>query len=249
MGMRTLFRGSGPSKQLRQPSPTIVPQLKSGQIAAAYRAARMGGDFYDFVVTDSDRLVFLLMDIAGKRDQAMDIAAAVQDRFRAEAAQLMGPHMLNQSDALTELLLGLNRTVLEAADGVRCAPTFLGCYDEPMGTLWYVNAGHPPGVLRDHEGLTLLEANGIPLGLFSHFTHDAQICVLQPSAALLVPSKGLVEAKGKNGEFGIERLKEAVQTGSFSTAYDFCQTVLNVVDAFGKGTPQNDVTTLALVRS
>ncbi len=249
MNMKTLFRGSAPSKQLRQPAPTIVPQLKTAQIAAVYRAARIGGDFYDFVTTESERLVFLLMDIAGKRDQALDIAAAVQDRFRAEAAERMGPNMLNQSDALTELLLGLNRVVLDASGGVRCAPTFLGCYDEPMGTLWYVNAGHPPGVLRDHEGITLLEANGIPLGLFSHFTHDAQICVLQPSAALLVPSKGLVEAKGKNGEFGIERLKEAVQTGSFSTAYDFCQTVLNVVDAFGKGTPQNDVTTLALVRS
>jgi serine phosphatase RsbU (regulator of sigma subunit) len=249
MSMKTLFRSSAPSKQLRQPAPTIVPQLKNSQIAAAYRAARMGGDFYDFVVTDTDRLVLVLMDIAGKRDQAMDIAAAVQDRFRAEAAQFMGPDMLNQSDALTELLLGLNRTVLDASGGVRCAPTFLGCYDEPMGTLWYINAGHPPGVLRDREGITLLEANGIPLGLFSHFTHDAQICVLQPGAGLLVPSKGVVEAKGKGGEFGIERLKESMSGGSYTTAYDLCQTVLNAVDAFGRGTPQNDVTTLSLVRS
>lgn len=249
MSMKTLFRGGGPSKQLRQPAPTIVPQLKSGQIAAAYRAARMGGDFYDFVVTESERLVFLLMDIAGKRDQALDIAAAVQERFRAEAAQYMGPSMLNQADALTELLLGLNRTVLDASGGVRCAPTFLGCYDQPMGMLWYVNAGHPPGLLRDQQGMTLLEPNGIPLGLFSHFTHDAQVCVLQAGSALLVPSKGVVEAKGKGGEFGIERLKESMRNGSFATAYDLCQTVLNAVDNFGRGTPQNDVTTLALIRS
>jgi len=249
MSMKTLFRGSAPSKQLRQPAPTIVPQLQSVQIAAAYRAARLGGDFYDFVTTESQRLVFLLMDIAGKRDQALNIAAAVQDRFRAEAAQYMGPNMLNQSDALTELLLGLNRTVLDASGGVRCAPTFLGCYDEPMGTLWYLNAGHPSGLVRDQEGVTLLEANGIPLGLFSHSTHDAQICVLQPGASVVIPSKGLVEAKGKGGEFGIERLKESLQAGSFSTAYDLCQTVLNAVESFGKGTPQNDVTILGLIRS
>lgn len=249
MNMKTLFRSSAPARQLRQPVRSAVPDLKSGQIAAAYRAARVGGDFFDFVTTDSARLVFVLMDIAGKRDQAMDIAASVQDRFRAQAAQLLGPHMLNQSDALTELLLGLNRTILEAAHGVHCSPTFLGCYDEPMGTLWYINAGHPPGLVRDQEGITLLEANGIPLGLFSHATHDAQICVMQSGAALLLASKGVVETKGKGGEFGIARLQASLGASSFTTAHDLCQSILAAVEKFARNSPENDITTLALVRS
>jgi hypothetical protein len=30
--------------------------------------------------------------------------------------------------------------------------------------------GHTPGLLRDHTGITPLEATGLPLGFFSHMT-------------------------------------------------------------------------------
>src|SRR5947199_8313200 len=63
--------------------------------AALYRAARVGGDFFDFELLHG-RLVFLLIDIAGKRDEALDIAAAVQETFHATAAELVRPAALNE---------------------------------------------------------------------------------------------------------------------------------------------------------
>jgi len=250
----TLFQNSALEHALRRPQPTVVPQLDNSSISALYRAARVGGDFYDFLITDSRRLVFLLLDVAGKREEALNISAAVQDRMRPLAAELLGDDDVNEADALSELMIELNRTVLRAAEGVRCAPGFLGCYEEKFGTLAYINAGHTPALLKDNEGVTRLEANGIPLGLFSHTTHDARITAIQPGAALLLVSRGLVESKADSKEYGIERLTESVSKISFRNAEDLCTQVLADVKAFtaSAGRPretENDVTTLALVRA
>ena len=88
--MRLPFQSPAPQRTLRRPQPTPVPELGNSSISALYRAARVGGDFYDFLVTESGRLVFLLLDVAGKREEALDIAAAVQEGMRPRAAELFG---------------------------------------------------------------------------------------------------------------------------------------------------------------
>ena len=198
--------------------------------------------------------MFLLLDVAGKREEALDIAAAVQERMRADAVELFREPDVNEAEALPALLIELNRTIIQAAGGVRCAPAFLGCYEEEFGTLAYINAGHTPALLKDGEGLTQLEANGFPLGLFSHATHDARITAITPGAALLLVSRGLVESKAGSKEYGIERLVESVSKLSFQDAQDLCAQVLAEVKAFTESSwrhkdAENDVTTLALVRA
>src|SRR5205085_4737197 len=119
-----------------------MPAIAGVQIAAQYRSARMGGDFYDFVATPSSRLLLLMLDIAGKREQAFDIAGAAQEYFRRRGPEMFDDPELNESTTLTELALNLNSIIMKSAGGVRCSPAFLACFDPAMGTLWYVNAGH-----------------------------------------------------------------------------------------------------------
>src|SRR5438876_6848104 len=77
--MKIPFQSSPQSTAgLRKPEPTALPELSSAQLAAVYRAARVGGDFYDFLQVGS-KLLFVLLDIAGKRQTALHIAAAAQD--------------------------------------------------------------------------------------------------------------------------------------------------------------------------
>ncbi len=166
--MRLPFLQATVERPLRQPAPTLLPTLPATGLAALYRGARLGGDFYDFAVTQSGLLVFLLLDIAGKRGEALEIAASVQERFRERAPELFRGEDMNHSDALSELGVVINRTILKTAEGVRHAPGFLACYDSRVGTLTYLNAGHTPALLKDGEGVTELPANGIPFGLFSH---------------------------------------------------------------------------------
>lgn len=252
--MKIPFYTPAPKRDLRQPAPAQVPKLQNSSLAALYRAARVGGDFYDFVVTPAGRLIFIVTDIAGRREEAFHIAAATQQVFRRKVEENFSGEIFNEHDAMTDLLIEINRAIMTAAGGVRNAPSFIGCYQEHLGTMAYINAGHPPALLRDSAGVTPLPANGFPLGLFSHAAHDTQLSVLEPGAALLIASKGLVESKHKHKEFGTERLSEIFATAVFHDAHELCTGILGAVEQFmnsGRkpGVAENDITAVALVRA
>jgi len=123
----------------------------------------------------------------------------------------------------------------------------------------YANAGHTPALLRDRAGITLLEATGLPLGLFSHTTQSAATCHLVRGAALLVVSRGIVEAdveadyvdaNCQGGDFGLDGVKQSLQETTVLSARELCMTMLGAARKFMLTTPtQNDLTTLALVRN
>ena len=209
----------------------------------------MGGDFFDFVLVNS-RLVFLMLDVSGLRDSAQNIAAIVQDHFRSVVPERFAATELNEATAIVELSLSLNRTVLEAADGICATSAFLGCYDLELGTVCYSNAGHVPGLVRDHTGMSQLPATGLPLGLFSHATHDATMTVLEPGAVLLLVSRGVVEARCQGNEFGIEGVSATLEHVNAPSAHRLCVAMLDSVERFMCAPPtHNDVTALALVRA
>ncbi|MGH9603478.1 MAG: PP2C family protein-serine/threonine phosphatase, partial [Terriglobales bacterium] len=201
--MRFPFRTAEPVRVTRQPVRATIPEINGASVAAEYRPVRVGGDFYDFVQISPTRLVLVLLDIAGKREPAMDVAAAVQDAFRAKAAELFAPLDCNHSVALDLLFIEMNRALRAASGGVRYCPGFLASYEAELGTLYYVNAGHHPGLIRDSSGVTSLSSTGLPLGLFHHATHEAQVSVITPGASFMLVSKGFVEAKSRKQEFGM----------------------------------------------
>jgi serine phosphatase RsbU (regulator of sigma subunit) len=264
--MKLSFGASAVPQPLKQPKPAQLPDLKSAEVAALYRMARSGGDYFDFIAIGS-KLLFILMDIAGKREQALSIAAAVQEKLQVRAPQLL--QYGEDARAVTTLTLELNRVVIEAAGAVCCAPAFIGCYDDEISTASYINAGHTPGLLRDKDGVVDLPSNGLPLGLFSHSTHDAQFCALTSGAALLLASKGLVEARSNGSsrnEFGMNRLRESLSRSKADRAHSLCRDILDAVEQFqseavtatakiaaavpGLRPPEpNDATTVAIVRN
>jgi len=139
----------------------------------------------------------------------------------------------NEADAMIEICIRLNRAILTAG-GPAYAPArhFAGCYNENLGTVCYVNAGHTPGLLRDQSGVAELRATGLPLGLFSHSTPDASIVALQPGAALLLVSRGMVEARRKKVEFGLAQVKEVLTGTAAQTAEEICARLLGQVQQF-----------------
>lgn len=260
----TAFKAASPAKVLRTPVRAAAPELANSAIAAKYRAARVGGDFFDFVPVGASRLAFLMLDIAGKRDEALDVACRVQQLFRARVPELFSTADVNEAECTTELLVNVNHKIIEASGGVRCAAAFLAIYDDTLGTMFYINAGHTPALLRDPEGVTQLRAQGPPLGLFSHTTNDALMSVLRPGSALLVISKGLVEARVGSKEYGLERAEKALRQAPLGDAGALCQHLLDDVGDFlvnstgafrlpftrrdSAANPHNDHTALALVR-
>src|SRR5208282_1907167 len=185
--------------------------LRGADMAVAYFSSRAGGDFHDFLRASPTRFLFGLLDVAGKREANAGVLQAAQVCFRSSAQQLFAAAELNESEAMVELSHRLNFEIMRAAGGVRSCPALAGCYNEELGTVCYVNAGHTPGLLRDDSSIVELPATGLPLGLFSLAPTDARIVGLGPKASLAVVSRGVVEAESKNAEFGLAGVKSAMQ--------------------------------------
>jgi serine phosphatase RsbU (regulator of sigma subunit) len=226
-----------------------VPGLQDAELAAVYYDQRMGGDSYDFLRVSPTRVLFGLLDVAGRIADNRHIVAAAQDVFRSMGAELFAQDDANEADAMVALCLELNRTIMKTAGRVCSSPAFAGCYNESLGTVSYFNAGHTPGLLRDRAGVIELPATGLPLGLFSHATPDASIVALEPGDALVLVSRGVVEARRRTKEFGLDQVKDNLQRTQLLTAQEICQTILDKVQEFtGKPPRHNDVTVLALAR-
>jgi serine phosphatase RsbU (regulator of sigma subunit) len=254
--MRSLFHHAAASEPppVIEPVPTVFPKIEGTDIAAVFAGKRVAGDFYDSIRVSPERVLFGLLDVAGRREDTRSILVAAQEIFRTLGTQLFSPADINEANAMTELCLHLNRGLIEASKGVQSCPAFVGCYHEKFGTLCYTNAGHTSGLLRDSSGIAELPSTGLPLGLFSHATCDSPIAGLTKGASLVLVSRGVVECgsdRGKSGEeFGLERIKGLVKAFPGGSAQELCTSVLNTVGSFdGKRPLCDDRTALALVRT
>lgn len=253
--MRSLFHSRTPKPPPTvEPVPTIFPKIEGADIAAVFAGKRIAGDFYDSVRVSPERVLFGLLDVAGRREDNRGILIAAQEIFRTYGAELFSRPDINESDAMTELSLRLNRGLIEASSGVRPCPAFIACYHEKFGTLCYTNAGHTPGLLRDSNGIAELTSTGLPLGLFSHATADAPTVGMENGSVLLLVSRGVVECGVRpdkiTEEFGLERVHPLLQAAPPSSAQALCASILNTAGEFGAGSPLcDDRTALALVRN
>lgn len=227
---------------------TASPTLQGAEMAVAYFSGRAGGDFYEFVRVSPHRLLFGLLDVAGKREQNRPVLSAAQACLHAAGAELFASGDVNEADAMTELTRRLNLEIMRAAGGVKSCPAFAGCYNEGLGTVCYVNAGHTPGLLLDEESVVELTATGLPLGLFSLAPTDARIVGLGAQSAMAIVSRGVVEAECHEEEFGLAGVKHVMHAGAAS-AKDLSQRILQQVQDFMCEIPKhNDVTALTLTR-
>jgi serine phosphatase RsbU (regulator of sigma subunit) len=220
-----------------EPVASEFPKIEGAEIAATTYGPRVAGDFYDSLRVSPERILFGLLDVAGRRESNQPILSAARNIFRTLGTELFSRVDINESEAMTELSLRLNRGLMEAAGGVHSCPAFIGCYHEKFGTLCYTNAGHTPGLLRDSTGIVDLGSTGLPLGLFSHATSDAPTVGLEKGAVLLLVSRGVVEGKCKDEkaedlEYGLERVKERLRADTSATAQALSESILHGVGEF-----------------
>jgi serine phosphatase RsbU (regulator of sigma subunit) len=229
--------------------------MDGAQIAATTYGQRVAGDFYDSMRVSPQRILFGLLDVAGRRETNQLILAAAQNIFRTRGAELFSAPDINESEAMSELCLRLNRGLMEAAAGVHSCPAFIGCYHEKFGTLCYTNAGHTAGLLRDSAGIAELGSTGLPLGLFSHATCDAPTVGLEKGSVVLLVSRGVVEGKCKQDaaedlEFGLERVKERLRSEASGDAQGLSESILRSVGEFTcEPLVPDDLTALVFVRT
>jgi serine phosphatase RsbU (regulator of sigma subunit) len=247
--MRFSFKRDEPQVLDAEPTRAECPELAGAEIAGVVHGTRVGGDFYQFARATPQRVLFGLLDVAGAHSENHAIVAAANQTFREKGPVCLASHELNEADAMMEFCHELNLTIVRAASGVRTCAAFVGCYNEELGTVCYVNAGHTPALLRYRSDVSELPATGMPLGLFVGSTYEAPTAAVPLGGALLLVSRGVVEASHKKEEFGMPRLKQHFEETPLTNAHAVASAAMQAVRHYAKSAAtKNDLTTLALVR-
>jgi serine phosphatase RsbU (regulator of sigma subunit) len=232
------------------PLPAKVPKIHGATVAAVYYGQRRAGDFYDFLSANEQRVWLALFDVAGRLETNRAVVVALQEKFRACAPALVAETAGNDAEAVIHLWLELNQAVLGSAGKVHSCPAFVACYQEQAHTFCYINGGHTPGLVRLGQEIRELTATAVPLGLFSHSLPECSIVALGKTDAVLLLSRGIVDAQHRGEAYGIERATQYLLECSWSNARELCLGILSRVRDFMQTTPtHDDVTALALVRS
>lgn len=219
------------------------PKRKDMDIFASMDPAKeVGGDFYDFYLTQNDTLNFLVADVSGKGIPA----AMFMMRAKTELKSLTEAE-LKLSDVFTRG----NTKLCEGNDAGMFVTVWQGCIDLMTGVVQYANAGHNPPLIRRGNGTFefLTTKAGFVLAGMEEMRYKTQELQLEPGDILYLYTDGVTEAMNTDQElYGNDRLRDALNRARFANMQELCACVKADLDTFVDGAPQFDDITMVAFR-
>ena len=172
--------------------PSAPPKLAHLEIGAKFVPARaIGGDLYDFLAYSLSRTAIVIGDVSGKGAPAAIYAALVSGIVRSHAPIEPGP---------AEMLSAINFSLGERRIEAQFVSIIYALWDDARRTLQVANSGLPRPVYC-HEGkIEIIEATGLPLGLFDEADYDEFTFQATPGDLFVFFSDGIVDATNTAGE-------------------------------------------------
>jgi sigma-B regulation protein RsbU (phosphoserine phosphatase) len=214
---------------------------KSGQVggisifAHYIPCSELAGDFYDYVSVPPDGAVILVADVSGHGASAAMLTGIVKSALHSASSEVYEPASV----------------VERVANGIRSFGHHhfitLVCARIRNGSLDFVNAGHPPGILSTCENAApLLEATGpIISPALDHSWEQHTIQVKRRSDRIVLFTDAVIEAESESGEYGIARLVEEVSKRPIHGCA-LSEQILQSLRQFAVGRPLNDDLTLVI---
>ncbi len=195
----------------RQIQQTLQPEkldaLPGYQVETFYQPFRdVGGDYFDVIALPDNRTLFAVADVSGKGMPAALLAANIQALVRSIANVEPDPLALARQ---------INKHLSRYTPMDRFATAVFVALNRDSGELTYVNAGHDAPIVFCSGSTTLLEATGMPLGLFAEAEYEAGNAAIQPGCGLLLFTDGLTDSIA--GTDSTVRLRDALANGSGRT--------------------------------
>jgi len=224
-------------------APASVPGLQLGHLYhSASAGAHVGGDFYDVIQLENQRLGLMVGDVAGRGVEVAALTTLIKSAMRAEAMRLPSPG---------SVLGHANDIMLRGGAPEEFATAFFGLLDNITGHFSYCLAGHPsPVLLRDGADPVFLAEPHMVLGVRQDSRYNASETVLDPGDLLVMYTDGLTEAKNRHGErYGTDRLLENVAMCAAEPAEEVPESLFLSAFSFADGHLEDDVAIMALRRT
>ena len=172
--------------------PQSLPQFPNLEVAAKFAPARaIGGDLYDFVNYSQARMGMVIGDVSGKGAPAAIYAALVSGILRSHAPIEPGP---------AEMLRAVNFSLGERRIDGQFVSLIYAVWDDENRSLQVANSGLPRP-LYCHDGkIEVIEATGLPLGLFDDAEYDEFTFRAKPGDMFVFFSDGILDARNRAGD-------------------------------------------------
>ena len=218
------------------------PKHKEFDIFALMDPAKeVGGDFYDFYMTDEETLNFLIADVSGKGIPA----AMFMMRAKTELKTLTEADM-----TIDQVFTKGNDALCEGNEAGMFVTAWQGGIDLKTGLIKFANAGHNPPLVRHQDGKFeyLRSKAGFVLAGMDGIKYKPQELMLQPGDVIFLYTDGVTEATDVNEQlYGEERLLNTINSRKFENVQEMCRFIKQEVDSFVGEAPQfDDITMVAL---
>ena len=221
--------------------PQSPPKLANLEIAAKFVPARaIGGDLYDFVSYSLSRTGIVIGDVSGKGAPAAIYAALVSGILRSHAPIEPGP---------AEMLRAVNFSLGERRIDAQFVSLIYAVWNDVNKTLQVANSGLPRPIYC-HRGKTeIIEATGLPLGLFDDADYDELTFQAEPGDLFVFFSDGILDARNQQGDlFGRQRVDEIVRRCFTMTAGSLVDSLFAAVTEYSAGLETFDDQTVVVIK-
>lgn len=206
--------------------------------ATMHPAKEVGGDFYDFFLTDATHVALVMADVSGKGVPAALFMAKGKTAIKTRA--MMGG---DPADILTDV----NDQMCEGNEAELFVTVWLAIIDLKTGKGRAANAGHEHPALRHKDGtFELIKYRHSPaVATMEGMIFKDHEFELLPGDTLFVYTDGVTEATDAHDElFGEERLTDALNVDPNAIPKDLLHNVRAGIDAFVGEAPQFDDITM-----
>lgn len=199
----------------------------------------VGGDYWDVIPVGDGRWWIVVADVSGKGVPGGLIASNIQACLWASRAR---------SAPLNYVVADVNEILCRLTRSRKYATLIAAEWNAADETLTWVNAGHPPLMLRQGDVVHDFGATGRPVGLLSDQSYEHDSAILGDGDMVLLYTDGILEAGVLNGadEFGLDRIRTCLADHVRPRQVIECLTSALLAHTEGRG--RDDDITLVCVR-
>jgi len=220
--------------------PQALPQLPQLEIAAYMKPATdVGGDYYDFHLSDDGTLTVAIGDATGHGLKAGTVVTATKSLFNHLAQELDIPAIFQQSSRALKRMnfrsLFMAMTIAKV-DG----------YQLKLGS-----AGMPPVLIYRAEQRVVEEISlqGVPLGSLPAYSYRERNLSLAPGDVVVLMSDGYPERfNGKNEMLDYGSAKSILLEIAILPPREIIDVFVKVADKWADGRPQDDDMTFVVMK-
>jgi sigma-B regulation protein RsbU (phosphoserine phosphatase) len=221
--------------------PQTLPKVKNLDIAAKFVPARaIGGDLYDFMTYSLSRTAMVIGDVSGKGAPAAIYAALVSGILRSHAPIEPAP---------AEMLSAVNFSLGERRIEAQFVSLIYAVWDDENRSLRVANSGLPRPIYCRNEKTEIIEATGLPLGLFDDAEYDEFTFKAKPGEMFVFFSDGILDAANKAGDlFGRKGVERIITQNCGASADTVVKAIFSAVAEHASGVEAFDDQTVVVMR-